>query len=77
MLSAVLPYSFEQAALRQLPASVVGVLLTTEPAIAGLAGLVILGEQLSVARWLGIACISVAAATSAARNTRERQPPQR
>jgi len=42
----------------------VGVLLTTEPAIAGLAGTVVLNEHLSAARWLGIACISVAAATA-------------
>jgi inner membrane transporter RhtA len=64
VLSAVLPYSLEQRALRRLRPGTVGVLLTTEPAIAGLAGTVVLNEHLSAARWLGIACISVAAATA-------------
>jgi inner membrane transporter RhtA len=60
----VLPYLLEQRALRRLRPGVVGVLLTTEPAIAGLAGMVVIGEHLSAPRWLGIACISVAAATA-------------
>jgi inner membrane transporter RhtA len=64
VLSAVLPYSLEQRALRRLRPGTVGVLLTTEPAIAGLAGMVVLNEHLSAPRWLGIACISVAAATA-------------
>lgn len=66
VLSAVLPYSLEQAALRRLRPGVVGVLLTAEPAIAGLAGLVVLEEHLSFARWLGILCVSLAAATRSA-----------
>lgn len=70
VLSAVVPYSLEQAALRRLRAGVVGVLLTTEPAIAGLAGMVVLAEHLSAPRWLGIACISVAAAAATITATR-------
>lgn len=67
LLSAVLPYSLEFAALRRLPAGVVGVLVCLEPAVAGLAGFVLLSEQLGLAAWLGIACIIVAAAGVTAR----------
>ena len=44
MLSSVLPYTFELEALRRLPARIFGVLMSMEPAVAALAGLVILGE---------------------------------
>ncbi len=43
VLSSVIPYSFELAALRRLPQRVFGVLLSLEPAFATLAGWLILG----------------------------------
>lgn len=69
VLSAVLPYSLEFAALRQLPAGVVGVLVCLEPAVAGLAGYVVLSEHLGPAAWAGIGCVVIAAASVAARAT--------
>ena len=44
LLSSVLPYSLELIALRRLSARVFGVLLSLEPAVAALAGLVVLGQ---------------------------------
>jgi inner membrane transporter RhtA len=46
MLSSAIPYSLELEALRRLPARVFGIVLSIEPAMAALAGFVILGEGL-------------------------------
>ncbi|WP_243086313.1 EamA family transporter [Streptomyces sp. 891-h] len=62
LLSAALPYSLELAALRRLPARVVGVLQSLEPVAAGGAGLVLLGERLTAVQWLAISCITLASA---------------
>lgn len=59
-LSTALPYSLELIALRSLPASVFGVLLSLEPASAALAGFVLLGEKLNVHGLIGIALVSLA-----------------
>src|SRR5207237_826867 len=42
-LSAAIPYSFEMEALRRIAPSVFGVLMSLEPAMAALAGLIVLG----------------------------------
>src|SRR4051794_17469469 len=44
LASSVIPYSLELEALRRLPANVFGVLMSLEPAVAALAGLVVLGQ---------------------------------
>ena len=46
LLSSAVPYSLELEALRWLPQRVFSVLLSLEPAVAALAGLVLLGEGL-------------------------------
>ena len=60
ILSSVLPYTLELEALRRLPARMFGVLMSMEPAVAALAGLVILGETLTARQWGGVACVIVA-----------------
>jgi inner membrane transporter RhtA len=60
VLSSVLPYSLELIALRRLPAHVFGILLSLEPAVAALAGLLVLGQQLSAPQLLGMACVVAA-----------------
>ena len=60
ILSSVLPYSLELIALRRLAAHVFGILLSVEPAMAALAGLVVLGQRLSVLQLLGMACVVAA-----------------
>ncbi|MEU4361696.1 EamA family transporter [Promicromonospora sp. NPDC023987] len=66
VLSAALPYSLELTALRRLPARVVGVLQSLEPVVAGLAGLLLLGERLSIVQWLAIGLITAASAGAVA-----------
>jgi len=60
LLSSVLPYSLETEALRRLPANVFGVLMSLEPAVAALAGLVVLGQGLRARDVVAIALVVVA-----------------
>ncbi|WP_030994064.1 EamA family transporter, partial [Streptomyces sp. NRRL F-6677] len=62
VLSAVVPYSLELAALRRLPARTVGVPAGLEPASAGLAGVLVLDENLGAVQWAGLVCVGVAGA---------------
>lgn len=60
VLSAVVPWSLDLAALRRMQSHTFGVLLSLEPAFAGLAGLVLLGEDLAPSQWLAAACVVTA-----------------
>jgi inner membrane transporter RhtA len=62
VLSSVVPYSLELQALRRLPARVFGVLMSLEPAVAALAGFLILGERLGVRSMMAVALVTLAAA---------------
>jgi len=62
VLSSVLPYSLELIALRRLAAHVFGILLSLEPAVAALAGLLLLDQQLSRPQLLGMAFVIAASA---------------
>ncbi|WP_176738558.1 EamA family transporter [Micromonospora pallida] len=61
LLSSVLPYSAEMSALRRMPARVFAVLLSLEPAIGALVGLVLLDELLAWPQFLGVAGVVGAA----------------
>jgi len=60
VLSSVVPYSLELVALRTMPAKVFGILMSLDPAAAALAGLVLVGEQLTAVQWIALACVVVA-----------------
>jgi inner membrane transporter RhtA len=60
VLGIALPYALELNALRRLPVKTVGVLLSLDPAVAGLAGLLLLGQHPSLAEVLGIALVIAA-----------------
>ncbi|MFN8665273.1 MAG: EamA family transporter [Thermomicrobiales bacterium] len=60
MLSSVIPFSLELEALRRMPVRVFGVLMSLEPAIAALVGLVVLGETLGVREAVAIGLVVVA-----------------
>jgi inner membrane transporter RhtA len=60
LMSSVLPYSLETEALRRLPANVFGVLMSIEPAVAAIAGLVVLGQDLRARDVVAIAFVVVA-----------------
>ncbi|CAG9167785.1 Threonine/homoserine exporter RhtA [Cupriavidus pampae] len=60
ILSSAIPYSLEMVSLKRLPRRTFGILLSMEPAMGALAGLVFLHEQLSLIQWLAIGSIIVA-----------------
>ena len=70
LLSSVIPYSFELEALRRIRPGVFGVLMSLEPAVAALAGLIVLGQGLSIVELAAIALVVIASAgaTLGARN---------
>ena len=72
-LSSALPYTLEMYTLTRLPARTYGVLMSGSPALAALAGLIFLGEALSLVQWAAVASIMLASAGSAA--TSGRAPP--
>jgi inner membrane transporter RhtA len=69
LLSSVIPYSLELEALRRMPPKVFGVLMSLEPAVAALVGLLLLGEILGVTQWLAVLMV-VAASVGATRTAR-------
>ncbi|MCB8956332.1 MAG: EamA family transporter [Nocardioides sp.] len=69
LLSSVIPYSCELIALRSLRPAVFSILMSLEPAAAALAGIVVLGEFLTVEQWVAMACV-VVASVGATRSSR-------
>lgn len=62
VLSSALPYSLEMAALRRLPAGTFAVMMSLAPAIAALAGYVVLDQRLLPVQVLAIALVVLASA---------------
>jgi inner membrane transporter RhtA len=77
VLSSVVPYSLELAALRRLSAPVFGILMSLEPAMAALSGFVFLHQHLAVGEWLAVGCVMVASigATTRGDGTVTADPP--
>lgn len=69
MLSSAIPYSLEVEALRRLDASVFAVLMSLEPAVAALAGLIVLGQTLAPREIGGMLLVVIASAGAARRAT--------
>ncbi|MGE0211598.1 MAG: DMT family transporter [Parvibaculaceae bacterium] len=60
-LFTVLPFALEYMALKRMKPSLYGVIVATEPAIAALVALLMLGEGIGVAGWIALAAVSIAA----------------
>jgi inner membrane transporter RhtA len=66
LLASVISYSLQMDALRRMPRRLFSVLTSTEPAVAALIGLLVLGQPVTAVEALGIAAV-VAASAGAAR----------
>jgi inner membrane transporter RhtA len=73
LLSTALPYSLEMYALTRLPTRTFGVLMSGDPALGAVSGLIFLGEKLSSIQWAAIASIMLASAGSAYTSRRSLQ----
>ncbi|KQS54045.1 hypothetical protein ASG17_13960 [Brevundimonas sp. Leaf363] len=71
--SSALPYSLDMVAMRGMPPRTFGVLLSAEPAVGALAGLIFLHEHLTGGQWLAITAIVAASAGAVATTSREAQ----
>ena len=60
VLSSALPYTLEMVALTRMPTRTFGTLMSIEPAIGALSGLLFLQEYLSLSQWMAIMCIILA-----------------
>lgn len=65
VLSSAIPYSFELEALRGMSERVFGVLMSLDPAMAALAGFVVLGQDLVARQVVAIVLVIVASAGAA------------
>jgi inner membrane transporter RhtA len=74
VLSSAIPYSFELEALRRIAAPVFGVLMSLEPAMAALAGFIVLGQALSTRALVGMALVTAASIGAARGATADRVP---
>jgi inner membrane transporter RhtA len=72
MLSSTIPYALELVALRRLPSATFSILMSLSPAIATIAGLLLLGQKLTVVGMVAIALV-IAASIGAVR-TASRTP---
>ncbi|HHT1568690.1 hypothetical protein BL166_00000330 [Klebsiella pneumoniae] len=60
ILSTALPYSLEMMALTRLPTRTFGTLMSLEPALAALSGMIFLGETLKLSQTLALGAIIIA-----------------
>ncbi|MCR1577171.1 MAG: threonine/homoserine exporter RhtA [Klebsiella aerogenes] len=60
ILSTALPYSLEMIALTRMPTRTFGTLMSMEPALAALSGMVFLGETLTLTQTLALGAIIIA-----------------
>lgn len=74
LLSSAIPYSFENEALRRIDPALFGVLMSIEPAMAALAGFLVLGQGLTSRAVVGIGLV-VVASVGAARESRKAPVP--
>lgn len=59
VFGSALPYTLEMFALKKLPTQTFGVLMSLEPALAALMGLLFLAEDLTMYQWLAIFCVII------------------
>lgn len=72
VLATAVPFVADVIALRRLPASVFGTLMSANPVLAALIGAVVLGQDVGAAGWIGIALIVTANAAVLRRGRRAR-----
>ncbi|GGR20407.1 EamA family transporter [Deinococcus ruber] len=65
VLSSAVPFTLELVALRRLPSRIFSILLSLEPAVAALCGVVFLHEMLKLSGWIAVSLVMLASAGAA------------
>ena len=68
LLSPLLPYALEMAALRRMNTRTFGIFMSIEPAFSAILGYLILNQHLSLRQIMGIGCVVTASTVAAAEN---------
>jgi inner membrane transporter RhtA len=76
VLSSAIPYGFELISLRRLPAATFSILLSLAPAIAALAGFVVLRQHLTPLGAVGVGCVVIASGGAVVAASRRSRPPE-
>jgi inner membrane transporter RhtA len=76
ILSSVLPYGMELSALRRIPTRVFGILMSLEPAVAALAGWLVLNQRLGLRGALALLLVSLASVGVTLGRRNGGRPPQ-
>ena len=76
LLSWAIPYGLEMIALRRIEPRIFGILMSLEPAAAGLFALLVLGEALRPIELVAMACV-VVASVGVVRSARPEPDPAR
>ncbi len=73
MLSSAIPYSLELRALRSLSTATFGILMSLEPAVAAIAGAIVIGQRITFrdAIGIGLVCLASLGASLTSRPTPE------
>ncbi|MDQ1734834.1 MAG: inner rane transporter RhtA [Pseudonocardiales bacterium] len=74
LLSSVIPYSLELTALRRMSAAAFGLLMSLEPAVAALAGVLVLGQALRLNTTIALIMVVLASAGSTLTGRRSAVP---
>lgn len=74
ILSSAIPYSLEMVALRNMTSQNFSVFMSMEPAVAALAGFLILAELLTLWQWLAILLVIVASLGSSLTSSQSKVP---
>ena len=75
LLASAIPYTFELEALRRLPEGVFGIFMSIEPAIAALAGWIVLSQDLAARDVVAIGLVVAASAGASLAAPREAEAP--
>ena len=76
VLSSVVPYAADLTALRDVPQRLFGVFMSVHPVLAGLSGLVLLGQVLDAHEWAGMPVVVAANATAVETAGQPAAPPR-
>lgn len=72
VFGSALPYSLEMVALKNMPSQTFGVLMSLEPAVAALMGLIFLGETLTLLQWAAVSCVIISSLGSTLTQARDK-----